>query len=967
MAQPFRLAEGGRLDRERPLRFSFNGVELEGFSGDTLASALLANGIHLVGRSFKYHRPRGIMTAGSEEPNALVQLEHGSGRSDPNTRATVVELKEALNATSQNHWPSLGFDIGAVNDLVSPLLPAGFYYKTFKWPASFWKTVYEPRIRAAAGLGVAPNEPDPDRYLHRHAHCDVLVVGGGPAGLEAALEAGRAGKRVILADEQNELGGGWLARPEAPMALEDRLRELATLGEVICLTRTTVTGYYEHGYLVALERVTDHLAGPDPDLPRQRLWRVRASEVVLATGAIERPIVFVGNDRPGVMLASAAGTYVNRYAVRPGTRAVVFTNNDTAHVAALDLAARGVEIACIVDARSGPLGEPVEAARAAGIRVLTSAVVAATLGRSRITQAVIARLDQHGGLEGYLGVPVACDLLLVSGGWNPNVSLFSQSGGRLRFDEQAQAFLPDRAAQATSCVGACAGDFAGFDGNPAPLRPLWAVPTDRASSRSKAFVDFQNDVTAKDLGLALTEGFRSIEHVKRYTTTGMGTDQGKTSNVNALALVAEKLAKPVAQIGTTTFRPPYVPLTFGAIVGHSRGELFDVVRQTPMHDLAEARGAVFEDVGTWKRAWYFPRAGEGMHAAVQRETAAVRRTGGVLDASTLGKIDVQGRDARTLLNRVYTNAWSKLAPGMCRYGLMLGDDGFVLDDGVTACLDDRHFHMTTTTGGAARVLAWLEDLVQTEWPDLDVYLTSVTEEWAAIAINGPKAREVLSPLVEDCDLAADAFPHMAWRPARIAGIPGRIFRISFTGELAFEVNVPADRGTEVLEALLEQGRRHDVDLYGTEAMHVLRAEKGFIIVGQETDGTVTPLDLGMDWVIAKKKGDFIGKRGLEREDLRRPDRKQLVGLLTTNPDRVLEEGAQITLMPSPAVPARMLGHVTSAYQSPNLGRSIALALVAGGHGLHGRTLHVPMPDGESIAVDVTRPLFIDPEGSRLHG
>jgi sarcosine oxidase subunit alpha len=967
MAENFRLAEGGRIDRERPLRFRFNGMEMQGFAGDTLASALLANGIHLVGRSFKYHRPRGIMTAGPEEPNALLQLDRGGGRSDPNMRATVVELIDGLDARSQNHWPSLGFDIGAINDLLSPLLPAGFYYKTFKWPASFWKSVYEPRIRAAAGLGVAPTEPDPDRYLHRHAHCDVLVVGGGPAGLDAALMAGRAGKRVILADEQSELGGGWLARPDVPLALAGRLTELATLPEVTLLTRTTVTGYYDHGYVVALERVTDHLADPDPDLPRQRLWRIRAREVVLATGAIERPIVFTGNDRPGVMLASAARAYLNRFAVRPGTRAVVFTNNDTAYVAALDLAARGVGIACIVDARANPEGAHVAAARAAGIRVVTNAVVAGTEGRRRITQAAVARLAGDGGLAGHLGEPMACDLLLVSGGWNPNVSLFSQSRGRLRFDERLQAFVPGEAVQATSCVGACAGDFSGFDGDPAPLRPLWAVPADRPSVRAKAFVDFQNDVTAKDLGLALAEGFRSIEHVKRYTTTGMGTDQGKTSNVNALALVAEKLAKPVADVGTTTFRPPYVPLAFGAIVGHSRGALFDVVRRTPMHEIAAAKGAVFEDVGTWKRAWYFPKPGEDMHAAVARETAAVRRTAGLLDASTLGKIDVQGKDARTFLDRVYTNAWSKLAPGMCRYGLMLGDDGFVMDDGVTACLDDRHFHMTTTTGGAARVLAWLEDLLQTEWPGLEVYLTSVTEEWAAIAINGPKARDVLAPLVEGCDLAADAFPHMAWRPARIAGIAGRIFRISFTGELAFEVNVPADRGAEILEALLEAGRAHDVELYGTEAMHVLRAEKGFIIVGQETDGTVTPLDLGMDWIIAKKKGDFIGKRGLTREDLQHPDRRQLVGLLTAEPERVLEEGAQLTEAANPAVPARMVGHVTSAYHSPNLGRSIALALVEGGHGRHGQTLHVPMPSGQSIAALVTKPLFIDPEGSRLHG
>ncbi len=965
MSQPFRLPTGGRIDRSRPLAFRFDGKRYEGYGGDTLASALLANGVHLVGRSFKYHRPRGIVTAGSEEPNALVQLAPGTARTVPNARATMIELTPGLEAQSQNRWPSLALDLGQVNDLASPLLPAAFYYKTFMWPRSWWQRVYEPRIRRMAGLGEAPDRADPDRYLHRHAHCDVLVVGGGPAGIAVALEAGRAGRRVILCDEQAELGGGLLALPDARI---DGLDALAALPEVRVLSRTTCTGHYDHNYLVLLERVTDHLAAPDPDLPRQRLWRVRAGEVVLATGAIERPLVFAGNDRPGVMLASAARAFVNRWAVRLGRRAVVFTTNDTAYAAALDLHAAGIEVGCIVDARPEPAGPWVERARSAGIRLRPGHAVTGAEGHLRVVHARIGPLALDGGLApGPLAVE-PCDLLLVSGGWNPNVALFSQARGRLRFDDRLAAFVPGDAPlpreQRLRSVGACAGDFAGFDGPPAPLRPLWAVPADRPG---KAFVDFQNDVTAKDLGLALAEGFRSIEHVKRYTTTGMGTDQGKTSNVNALAIVAERLAKPVAAVGTTTFRPPYVPVTFGAIVGHSRGALFDVERRTPMHDLAAARGAVFEDVGTWKRAWYFPRAGETMHAAVQREVRAVRETGGILDASTLGKIDLQGRDCRLFLDRVYTNAWSKLAPGSCRYGLMLRDDGMVFDDGVTACLDDRHFHMTTTTGGAARVLAWLEDLLQTEWPGLEVYLTSVTEEWATMAVGGPLAREVLAPLVEDCDLGDAAFPHMAWRAARIAGVPGRIFRISFTGERSYEINVPADRGSAVLAALLERGEPRGVGLYGTEAMHVLRAEKGYIIVGQETDGTTTPDDLGMGWIVAMGKGDFIGRRGLARPDLRAPDRKQLVGLLTLDPALVLEEGAQVVERPPAGLPCPMLGHVTSAYVSPALGRSIALALVAGGRARLGQTLHVPMPGGRAIPVEVTSPVFLDPEGARLHG
>ncbi len=965
MSQPFRLATGGRIDRSRTIRFRFDGRDCTGHPGDTLASALLANGVHLVGRSFKYHRPRGIMTAGSEEPNALVQLAPGKSRTEPNARATVVELRDGLTARSQNRWPSLGFDLGQLNDLLSPLFPAGFYYKTFMWPKAFWERVYEPRIRKIAGLGDAPIRPDPDRYLHRHAHCDVLVVGGGAAGIQAALEAGRQGLRVILCDEQPELGGGLLALPDATI---ERLDELEALPEVRVLTRTTCTGYYDHNYLVLLERVTDHLADPDPDLPRQRLWRVRAKEVVLATGALERPLVFRGNDRPGVMLASAGRSFVNRYAVRLGSRAVVFTNNDTAYAAALDLHAAGIEVGCIVDARPVPAGPLVAAARDQGIRIRAGSVVTGAEGPQRVNQAVVAKLDPGGAIQGYLGEVEPCDLLLVSGGWNPNVGLFSQARGKLRFDAELQAFVPGDAAlpreQRLRSVGPCAGDFSGFDAPPTPLRALWAVPSDR---NGKAFVDFQNDVTAKDLGLAMTEGFRSIEHVKRFTTTGMGTDQGKTSNVNALAIVAETLAKPVAEVGTTTFRPPYVPVTFGALVGHSRGELFDVERRTPMHDLAALRSAVFEDVGTWKRAWYFPEPGQSMHEAVARECRMVRETGGILDASTLGKIDIQGRDARTFLNRVYTNAWSKLAPGSCRYGLMLRDDGMVFDDGVTACLDDHHFHMTTTTGGAPRVLAWLEDLLQTEWPDLEVYLASVTEEWATMAVSGPLAREILTPLVEHCDLGAEAFPHLAWRPATIAGVKGRIFRISFTGELAFEVNVPADRGAEVLAAILAESEPRGVTIYGTETMHVLRAEKGFIIVGQETDGTTTPLDLGMDWIIAKQKGDFIGKRGLARPDLVATDRKQLVGLLTKDQKTVLEEGAQVVEAPRGRVPWPMLGHVTSSYFSPTVDRPIALALVAGGHARHGTTLYVPVPGRRPVPVEVTRPLFFDPENARLHG
>lgn len=993
----FRLDAGGRLDRSRPVGFRFDGKVYRGYAGDTLASALLANGVHLVGRSFKYHRPRGIMTAGPEEPNALVQLERAGGRSDPNLRATEVEIYDGLESSSQNRWPSVRYDVGVVNDALAPFIPAGFYYKTFMGPGRLWHRLYEPVIRAAAGLGRAPREPDPDRYLHRHAHCDVLVVGGGPAGLAAALAAGRSGARVILVESSPELGG-WLlsesgraSRVEGGAAWPDAAAaELRSLPEVTVLTRTTAFGYYDHNYLGLLERVADHLPVPTGNLPRQRLWRVRAREVVLATGAVERPLVFAGNDRPGIMLAGSARTYLNRYAVRPGDRALVFTNNDTAYAAALDAAAAGMHVAGVVDLRPDPDGPLPRAVRAAGIPVHGAAAVVGTKGRSRV-HTVLVRPLADGGREGgvdELGEarPFACDCLLVSGGWSPATQLFSQSRGRARFDDAAAAFVPDVSAQAERSAGGCAGtsslgdafaagaaagveatraadppDLPHVEESPeAPLLPTWLVPAPAKPGR--AFVDFQNDVTAKDLGLALREGFTSIEHVKRYTTTGMGTDQGRTSNVNALAIVAGRLGVGIEEVGTTTSRPPFTPVTFGALAGVSREELFEPVRTTPIHGWHVAKGAVFEDVGAWKRARYYPRLGEDMHAAVARECRAVRETVGLFDATTLGKIDVQGRDAAEFLDRIYTNVFSNLQVGRCRYGLMLKDDGYVLDDGVTSRLAEDRFHMTTTTGGAARILAWLEEWLQTEWPDLRVYCTSVTEEWAVPVLAGPKARDVLRAAGTDLDLSPEAFPHLSWREGTVAGVPARVFRVSFSGETGYEVNVPAGQGRRVWEALAAAGRSFGLIPYGTEAMHVLRAEKGYIIVGQETDGTVTPLDLGMGWIVSKKKPDFVGKRGLARSALQAAGRRQLVGLLTDDPVVVLEEGAQVVAEAGPP----SLGHVASSYASPALGRSIALALVVDGAGRHGETLHVAMPAGP-VPVRVAGPVFHDPEGKRLHG
>jgi len=995
--QANRLAAGGHVDRTRPLDFVFNGQELQGYQGDTLASALLANDIHLVGRSFKYHRPRGIVTAGAEEPSGLVQLGEGA-KTEPNIRVTQTELFDGLVARSQNCWPSVGVDVGALAGLMSQFVPAGFYYKTFMWPPAFWNGIYERAIRHAAGMGKAPTEPDPDRYEHRHAHCDVLVVGAGPAGLHAALAAGRSGARVILVDQQPVFGGCLLDEPDTYPLIDWRDRvigELAGQDEVRLLSRTTAFAYYDHNYIALLERVTDHLGGGiSPHLPRQRLWRVRANQVVLATGAIERPLTFSGNDRPGIMLASGVRSYLNRFGVRPGQRAVVFTTNDSAYATALDLQAAGAEVFA-VDARAGPGGDLALRAKTAGIRRIEGSAIVGAKGRHRVSAVEVARLNQAGdGIDGAIQ-SIDCDLVAMSGGWNPTIHLHSQSRGRPLYDVQRSIFLPGSSVQDERSAGACAGIFpmedvlrsgaeagmgaakaAGFKADlpsvpeldkdtEAPARTLWQVPSAKPDTKAKRFVDFQNDVTAADIKLALREGYSSVEHVKRYTTTGMGTDQGKTSNVIALGIVSETTGQPIAELGVTTFRPPYTPVTFGAIVGQNSRQLFDPVRKTAMHPWHLANGAVFEDVGQWKRPRFFPKSGEDMAAAVDREVAATRSAIGMLDASTLGKIDLKGRDVAEFLNRIYTNAWSKLAIGRCRYGLMLGEDGMVFDDGVTARLGENHYLMSTTSGGAARVFAWLEEWLQTEWLDLEVFATSVTEQWATVSLSGPRSRELVDELVDDVDLSPEAFPHMSVRDARIGDIPVRLFRISFTGEMGYEIQIPADYGLTLWERCLSLGERYDLQPFGTEAMHVLRAEKGYIITGQDTDGTVTPGDLGMDWIVSKKKADFVGKRSLARADMQRLDRKQLVGLLPGDPQALLEEGAQIVADPHQTIPMTMIGHVTSSYRSPELGRTFALAMLKNGREQIGKTVYVPMFD-RTLAVTVADPVFIDQEGARLH-
>jgi sarcosine oxidase subunit alpha len=991
----FRTEAGGSIDRSQPVKFQFNGKSYQGFAGDTLASALLANGVHLVGRSFKYHRPRGIFAAGVEEPNALVTVVRDAARTTPNVRATQVEIYDGLIAHSQNHWPSLQFDLNRINDVLSAFFPAGFYYKTFMWPRSAWKSLYEPVIRRAAGLGRAPLQPDPDRYAQRYAHCDVLVVGAGPAGIAAALEAADSGARVILCEQSPQFGGSLLAdsaavidgQPTRPW-LDQAIARLRHFRQVTLLTRTTAFGYFPHNLIGLNQRLSDHLAQVDGSSPRERLWQVRAHEVVLATGAIERPLVFPGNDRPGVMLAGAAHTYLHRFGVRIGERAVIVTSGDDPYRTALDLHDAGVQIAAIADLRPQAQGSLPEEARRRGIDVRENCTVLDTRGGLRVKSVTLGRAngDTVLGRE-----TIACDSLLMSGGYTPSVHLFSQSRGRLTWDTDLHAFVPGKSAERERSAGACRGIFelsaVLADGAATGAQAAGAPHTNRrysvqaetrnrtpylgalpgcSSSSSKSFVDWQHDVTTRDLSLATREGFQSIEHVKRYTTTGMATDQGKTSNLNAMSIVAKSLSASIPQVGLTTFRMPYTPVSFGSMAGVSRGDLFDPVRATPIHAWAVAKGAVFENVGLWKRARYFPRGAEDMHAAVARECLAVRSQCGIFDASTLGKIEVVGPDAAEFMNRLYINNWSNLAVGRSRYGILLREDGFIFDDGVVARTAVDRFHVTTTTGGAPRVLALMEDYRQTEWPDLKVWLTSTTEQWAVIAIQGPRARLVLESLVEGIDISKDAWPHMSVARGRICGVPLLLFRVSFSGELGFEINVPAGDGLEVWNTLYAAGAVHGITEYGTETMHVLRAEKGYIIVGQDTDGTVTPDDAGLSWAIGKNKTDFVGKRSLDRASMKSSNRKQLVGLLCKDGRGVLEEGAQIAERRGQTPPMQLIGHVTSSYWSSALQRPIALAMVAGGRARLGQTLYVPMPQGD-VETEVTSPIFYDPQGLRING
>ena len=994
-----RINTGGRINRAQPIGFTFNGKRHQGFAGDTLASALLANDVALVSRSFKLHRPRGIVGAGAEEPNAIVQV--GTGASAiPNLRATQVEIFEGLVARSCKGWPSLSFDVGSLNNVFSRMFAAGFYYKTFMWPKSLWQ-YYERLIRASAGFGAVPTGPDPDHYEHCNAHCDVLVVGAGPAGLMAAMVAAKARARVILVDEQSEFGGRLLTEQAnigkqfALAWVQSIVEKLSTMPNVTLLKRSTAFGYYDHNFVAIAERCTDHVAEPDPASPRERLWRVRARQVVLAQGAFERPLVFCNNDRPGVMTASAVSTYINRYAVCPADSAVVFTNNDSAYQTALDLNRVGARVV-IVDSRAEGAATLGAAAREAGIPILHGHVVCDVAGRGRVSSVRVALWNGDISECVHPSINIDCDLLAMSGGWSPAVHLHSQSGAKNRWDDALQCFVPGDAMQASTVAGAGTGAFGLSDclqqGHAAgekavtacgltparvelpssdsvaenSLQSLWRVPAAKDPDHCpKQFVDFQNDTSVADIRLAVREGYRNVEHVKRYTALGFGTDQGKLGNINGMAILAECLGEDIPAVGTTTFRPAYTPVSFGAGAGENTGEFLDPLRKTAIHECHELAGAPMEVVGQWHRPWYFPRPGEDIDTAVQRECLAVRNSVGMMDASTLGKIDARGPDVVEFLERIYTHNIGKMQAGRCAYGIMLGEDGMLMDDGVMARLGDQQFYLTTTTGGAATVLSWLELWLQTEWPELEVYLTSLTDQYSTIAVAGPRSRQVLQKLGCSIDLDNDTFPFMSVRGAELDGIAVQLFRVSFSGELAFEVNVDSRFAADMWRRIARAGEEFGITPYGTETMHVLRAEKGFVIVGQDTDGSVTPVDLRMNWLLSKDK-DFLGRRSLARPDCVRSDRKQLVGLLSVDGATVIPEGTQLIEDSAAPVPVPMCGHVTSSYYSPSLEKPIALALVTAGQQRKDDTVFASMADGSVVPVRITSPVFYDAKGERQH-
>ncbi len=996
MSQKYRLDNIGYINRDKKISFTFNGKKYFGYEGDTLASALLANGIHLVGRSFKYHRPRGFFGAGVDEPNAKVQLYKGA-KTEPNANATEVELVEGLIVKSQNCWPSVSFDFGAINNLFQKFFPAGFYYKTFMWPKSFWYKVYEPIIRKAAGLGVAPLKPDPDRYEHKYEYCDVLIAGSGPSGLASALAAAKNGARVILAEDKSRFGGSLLVdevtigNKKGKEWADEAISQLKSMPNVIVKNRSQVFGYYDHNMMVMFEKTRDHIENPNKFTPRQKLWYIRAKEIIISAGSIERPLIFGNNDRPGILLSSAAKEYLKVYGVLVGRKPIIFTNNDSAYDTAIEFKKNGIN-PLVVDTRTNSDSSVISEAKNLNIDIKFSHGIANTKGHLKVNSATIGKFNSDKSSYENLE-EVSCDCICVSGNWTPTVHLSSQSGNKLKFNETIDAFIPSQSRQKESTIGSANGSFTlkqaledgfnkGFElsnkitnKNSKSTAPtsnersygehdkFWCMPLPK-NKHYKRFVDFQNDVAVSDIELAVREGFRSIEHVKRYTTLGMATDQGKTSNLNGLQLVSNIEGKIVPEVGHTTFRPPYTAVTIGTIVGREVGKHYRPTRKSPMHEWHEKNNAVFVDAGLWLRPRYYKQGNESLEEAAKREANNVRKNVGVCDVTSLGKIDIKGPDTAEFLNRIYTNAWMKLPVGKARYGVMLREDGIVFDDGTTTRISENHFHMTTTTAQAVNVLAHLEYYLQVVWPELNVNVLSTTEQWAGAALAGPNSRELLSKLFPETNILNEALPFMGYKESDLFGVPARIFRISFSGELAYEINVESSYGTFMWEKIIEFGQEMNIEPYGTEALSTLRIEMGHV-AGSELDGRTIPYDVSLEGMLSKKK-DFIGKRSLTREAFLNPKREKVVGVIPLDKKTTIPEGSHLVKDGNASSPNPKLGHVSASCWSVEYNNPFSLAIIQDGKNRIGEKLYAVSPlNNKNIAVEIVSSHYVDPKGERV--
>ena len=996
MTQKYRLTKGGLVDRNIKISFTFNGKRYFGYKGDTLASALIANGVHLVGRSFKYHRPRGFFGAGVDEPNAKVQLYKGS-KTEPNANATEIELVEGLIAKSQNCWPSVFFDVGAINNFLQRFFPAGFYYKTFMWPKNFWYKVYEPIIRRTAGLGIAPLKPDLDRYEHKFEFCDVLVVGSGPAGLSSALAAAKNGAKVILAEDKVQLGGSLLTddvnigNKKGKDWANDIIKELKSMPNVVVKNRSQVFGYYDHNMMVMCEKTGDHIPNRKKYTPRQKLWYIRSKEVILSTGSIERPIIFGNNDRPGIFLASGAKEYMKVYGVLVGKNPIIFTNNDTAYDTAIEFKKNNIN-PIILDTRSRSNGSIVEEAKNLNIDIRFSHGIINTSGYRKVKKALIGKLNSD--KSGYENTEtISCDSICVSGNWTPTVHLSSQSGNKLKFNKDIDAFVPDIPKQKEISIGGACGSTTlkksleegfkhGFEASNRVTKKdvkvnvpnsveksndkhekFWCMPLPE-NKTYKRFVDFQNDVAVSDIELALREGYRSIEHVKRYTTLGMATDQGKTSNLNGLQLVSNLEGKIIPDVGHTTFRPPYTPITIGAIVGREVGKHYRPTRKSPINQWHEDNNAVFVDAGLWIRPRYYKKGNETLQEAAKREAANVRKNVGICDVTSLGKIDIKGPDTAEFLNRVYTNGWMKLPVGKARYGVMLREDGMVFDDGTTTRISENHFHMTTTTAQAVNVLAHLEYYLQVVWPELDVNVVSTTEQWAGAALAGPNSRELLEKIFPNLDVSNEKLPFMGYVESKLDDIPARIFRISFSGELAYEINVESHYGLYMWERVMDLGQELNIEPYGTEALSTLRIEMGHV-AGSEIDGRTIPHDLSLEGMLSKKK-DFIGKRSLNREAFINPSREKIVGVVPLDKKTTIPEGSHLVLDGNASLPNPKLGHISASCWSVEYNNPFSLAILKNGKNMIGQKLYAVSPlKNKNIPVEIVSSHYVDPKGERV--